>query len=124
MSALAHKDVRRECRSYGASIPADRTKCGFCLTNHLDNESTNTTGKASERTLLGVVHLLVESSTFYAGVAKGAAAATLLTKADRYSVVDDCQLKVLSDQLPAGWLISITAASESFQTIETACLTK
>jgi len=30
-----------------------------------------------------VVYLLVEASTFYAAVAKGAAGATLLTKADR-----------------------------------------
>jgi len=35
------------------------------------------------RTLLHVVHLLIEASTFYAAVAKGAAAATFLAKTDR-----------------------------------------
>jgi len=48
-----------------------------------------------------VVYLLVEASTFYAAVAKGAAGATLLTKADRDPAVDDCQLIYDLDTKPA-----------------------
>jgi len=41
------------------------------------------------------------ASTFYAAVAKGAAGATLLTKADRDPAVDDCQLIYDLDTKPA-----------------------
>ncbi|MDQ2055232.1 hypothetical protein [Halobellus sp. H-GB7] len=81
-----------ECSSCGASIPANRTKCRFCLSNHLDGTSDDSCTPDTEWTLLHVDHLLVEASTFYAAVAKGAAAATLLTKADRDPAIDDCQL--------------------------------
>jgi len=81
-----------ECRSCGAPIPADRTKCLFCLTNHLENSSSETDAPATEWTLLGVVHMLVESSTFYGAVAKGAAAATLLASSATESTVDDCTI--------------------------------
>jgi hypothetical protein len=51
-----------------------------------------------------VVHLLVEASTFYAAVEKGAAAAMLVTKADRDPAVDDCQLIYDLDTKPAAQL--------------------
>jgi len=86
------RSTRSECSSCSASIPANRTKCGFCLSNHLDGTSDDSHAPDTEWTLLHVVHLLVEASTFYAAVAKGAAAAKLLTKADRDPAVDDCQL--------------------------------
>lgn len=79
-----------ECRSCGALIPADQTKCLFCLTNHLEDSSSETNAPATEWTLLGVVHMLVETSTFYGAVAKGAAAATLLVSSATESTVDDC----------------------------------
>ncbi|OAQ51468.1 hypothetical protein HTG_18860 [Natrinema mahii] len=79
-----------ECRSCGAPIPADRTKCLFCLTNHLKDSSSETDAPATEWTLLGVVHMLVESSTFYGAVAKGGAAATLLASNATEQAVDDC----------------------------------
>ncbi|RZV06538.1 hypothetical protein [Natrinema hispanicum] len=79
-----------ECRSCSAPIPADQTKCLFCLTNHLEDSPSETNAPATEWTLLGVVHMLVESSTFYGAVAKGAAAATLLATSATESTVDDC----------------------------------
>ncbi|WP_117595657.1 biosurfactant protein 1 [Haloprofundus halophilus] len=98
------RSARSECSSCGASIPANRTKCRFCLSNHLDGTSNDSRTPDTEWTLLHVVHLLVEASTFYAAVAKGAAAATLLTKADRDPAVDDCQLIYDRDTKPAAQL--------------------
>ncbi|MFK8215550.1 biosurfactant protein 1 [Haloferax volcanii] len=98
------RSTRSECSSCGASIPANRTKCRFCLSNHLDGTSDGSRTPDTEWTLLHVVHLLVEASTFYAAVAKGAAAATLLTKADRDPAVDDCQLIYDLDTKPAAQL--------------------
>jgi len=82
-------------------IPANRTKCRFCLSNHLDGTSDDSPTPDTEWTLLHVVHLLVEASTFYAAVAKGAAAATLLTKIDRDPAIDDCLLIYDLDAEPA-----------------------
>jgi len=110
-----------ECSSCGASIPSNRTKCRFCLSNHLDGASVESPTPDTEWTLLHVVHLLVEASTVYTAVAKGAAAATLLTKADRDPAVDDCQLIYDLDAEPAAQLIeqwpslpeAVRATSES-----------
>ncbi|SET84319.1 hypothetical protein [Natrinema hispanicum] len=93
-----------ECRSCGASIPADRTKCLFCLTNNLEDCSSETDTPATEWTLLGVVHMLVESSTFYGAVAKGAAAATLLASSATESIVDDCTIIYDLEDEPAAQL--------------------
>jgi len=98
------RSTRSECSSCGASIPANRTKCRFCLSNHLDGASDDSCTPDTEGTLLHIVHLLVEASTFYAAVAKGAAAATLLTKANRDPAVDDCQLIYDLDTKPAAQL--------------------
>jgi hypothetical protein len=72
------------CEAYQVSV--------LPLKPYLDGTSDDSRTPDTEWTLLHVVHLLVEASTFYAAVAKGAAAATLLTKADRDPAVDDCQL--------------------------------
>ena len=93
-----------ECASCGASIPASQTKCRFCLTNHLSESTDKQRPSGTEWTLLHVVHLLVEASTAYSAIAKGAAAATLLSKPDRDSAVDDCQLIYYFDEAPAGQL--------------------
>ncbi|RLM84205.1 hypothetical protein D3D02_14245 [Halobellus sp. Atlit-38R] len=98
------RSTQGECSSCGASIPASRTKCRFCLSNHLDGTSGESPTPDTEWTLLHVVHLLVEASTFYTAVAKGAAAATLLTKTDRDPAVDDCQLIYDLDAEPAAQL--------------------
>jgi len=76
-----------ECRSCGASVPDGQTKCRFCLTNHLGSDATSTNETAST-TFLGIVHLVVESTTFYDAVAKGGAAANLLTSNDTEAVDD------------------------------------
>ncbi|AUV84604.1 hypothetical protein C2R22_24005 (plasmid) [Salinigranum rubrum] len=89
-----------ECRSCGASVPDGQTKCRFCLTNHLGSEATSTDESAST-TYLGIVHLVVESATFYGAVAKGGAAAKLLTANDAESAVDDYTLIYDLDEAPA-----------------------
>jgi len=93
-----------ECRSCGAPITADRTKCLFCLTNHLEDTASETDAPATEWTLLGVIHMLVESSTFYGAVAKGAAAATLLASNATESTVDDCTIIYDLEDEPAAQL--------------------
>ena len=95
------RSTQKECSSCGASIPPTQTKCRFCLSNHLDATSDEGPASGPEWTLLHVVHLLVEASTFYTAIAKGAAAARLLTKADRDPAVDDCQLIYDFDAEPA-----------------------
>ncbi|MFC4248278.1 hypothetical protein ACFOZ7_15290 [Natribaculum luteum] len=93
-----------ECRSCDAPIPADQTKCLFCLTNHLENSSSETDAPATEWTLFGVVHMLVESSTFYGAVAKGGAAATLLASSATEQAVDDCTIIYDLEDEPAAQL--------------------
>jgi len=85
------KDTERKCESCGASVPAGQTKCRFCLSNHLDASDTDKSSTDTEWTFLHVVHLVVEASTDYSALAKGAAAATLLAKPDRDPAVDSCQ---------------------------------
>jgi hypothetical protein len=77
-----------ECRSCGAPIPASQTKCRFCLTNHLGDSDTSTTETGQEATLVGIVFALVESSTFYGAVAKGAAAGNLLVNSETEGITE------------------------------------
>ena len=93
-----------ECRSCGMSIPAGQTKCRFCLTNHL-GDGTTETDESMETALLGIVHLVVESTTFYGAVAKGGAAANLLTSNDAEPAVNDYTLCYDLDDPPARQLI-------------------
>jgi len=90
-----------ECASCGTSIPATQTKCEFCLTYHLDGSDNEQNRPNSESTLLHLVHILVEASTFYAAVAKGSAAATLLSKPDKDPAVDECLMIYDLDEEPA-----------------------
>ena len=89
-----------ECRSCGVSIPDGQTKCRFCLTNHLGGEATSTDESATS-TFLGIVHLVVESTTFYGAVAKGGAAANLLTANETEPAVDDYTLIYDLNEAPA-----------------------
>jgi len=89
-----------ECRSCGASVPDGQTKCRFCLTNHLGSDATSTDETAST-TCLGIVHLVVESTTFYGAVAKGGAAANLLSANDEESAVDGSTIIYDLDEAPA-----------------------
>ncbi|GAA0217556.1 hypothetical protein GCM10009000_035490 [Halobacterium noricense] len=79
-----------ECQSCGASVPEGQTKCRFSLTNHLGNDATSTNETAST-TFLGIVHLVIKSTTFYGAVAKGGAAANLLSANEAEPAVDDAQ---------------------------------
>jgi hypothetical protein len=83
-------ETDRACVSCGASIPAGQRKCRFCLDHELDVASEAGAGD-TEQTLRGVIQFLVDAGTFYAAVAKGAAAASLLTSAPD-EPVDDCTL--------------------------------
>ena len=89
-----------ECRSCGASVPDGQTKCRFCLTNHLGSDA-NSTNETASTTVLGIVHLVVESTTFYGAVAKGGAAANLLSANEAEPAVDDYTLIYDLDGAPA-----------------------
>ena len=89
-----------ECRSCGASVPDDQTKCRFCLTNHLGGDATNTDESAST-TFLGIVHMVVESTTFYGAVAKSGTAANLLSINEAEPAVDEYPLIYDLDEAPA-----------------------
>ena len=80
------------CQACGAPILAERTKCLFCLTNHIEVPAGEEDTPDSECSFLHIIHALVESRTYYGAVAKGAAATNLLAKADSDPTVDDCQL--------------------------------
>jgi len=112
-----------ECNSCGASIPADQSKCRFCLTNHLEAADGQDTSTA-ERTLLHVIQLLVEASTFYGAVGKGSAAATLLAKADDDPVVDDCKLIYDLDEEPAPQLLDQWPSLPSATRVTSECGTQ
>ena len=88
------------CTSCGTSIPPGQPKCRFCLTHHLD-PSDEQRRSDTELSLLHVVHLFVESSTYYGTVAKGAAAARLLATNGSDPAVDECQLIYDFDEEPA-----------------------
>lgn len=90
----------QECRSCGASIPASHTKYRFCLANHLGDESAEADDTASA-TLLGIVHIVVKSSTYFGALAKGSAATTLLASNDAEQAVDDCTPIYDLDEDPA-----------------------
>ncbi len=98
--------TKSECSSCEASIPASRTKCRFCLVNHLESSEEEQSSSDTEWTLLHVVHFVVEASTFDSAIAKGTAAAGLLVKADRDFAVDDCRLIYEFDEEPASQLTS------------------
>ena len=89
-----------ECRSCGASVPDGQAKCRFCLSNHLGGDATST-NEAASTTFLGIVHLVVESTTFYGAVAKGGAAANLLSANEAEPAIDDYTLIYDLDEAPA-----------------------
>jgi hypothetical protein len=93
-----------ECRSCGASVPDGQTKCRFCLTNHLGSDTASTNESAST-TFLGIIHLVVESTTFYGAVAKGGVAANLLSANEAEPAVDDYTLIYDLDEPPARQLV-------------------
>jgi len=95
---------KAECRSCGAPIPASQTKCRFCLTNHLGDSDTPTTATGQEATLVGIVFALVESSTYYGAVAKGAAAGNLLGASETEGITEHRLIYDLTEE-PASQLV-------------------
>ncbi|AWB28419.1 biosurfactant protein 1 [Halococcoides cellulosivorans] len=98
-------DAEAECQSCGASIPVGQTKCRCCLSNHLGNEAVSTDETAT--TLLGIVHMVVDSTTFYGAVAKGRAATKLYTatgteSADDFTLIYDLE-EAPAPQLTDRW---------------------
>ena len=89
-----------KCRSCGASVPDGQTKCRFCLSNHLESDATST-DESTRAAFLGIVHLVVESTTFYGAVAKGGSAANLLSANEAEPAVDDYTLIYDLDEAPA-----------------------
>jgi hypothetical protein len=59
------------------------------------------TDESTSTAFLGIVHLVVESTTFYGAVAKGGAAANLLTANEAEPAVDDYTLIYDLDEAPA-----------------------
>lgn len=118
-------DTDRTCVSCGASIPASQRKCRFCLEHELDAASESGAVN-TEQALRGVIQFLVESGTLYGAVAKGAAAATLLTSAHD-EPVDDCTLIYDLDDEPAPQLTerwpTLPAAAEMTSAAGEALLT-
>ena len=89
------------CLVCDAPIPDGRTKCLFCLTNHIEAPASEQDTPDSECDILHVIHALVESRTFYGAIAKGAAATNLLRKVDADPTIDDCQLIYDLNEEPA-----------------------
>lgn len=81
-----------QCRLCRTSIPANRTKCRFCLTNQIKSPSDGRGSSEPEWAFLHVVFAIVEASTYYEALAKGSTATALLAKADSDPAIDNCQL--------------------------------
>jgi len=116
-----------ECRSCGAPIPTSQTKCRFCLINHLGDPATATTETGRKATLVGTVFALVESSTFYGAIAKGAAAGNLLVASGTEGITEHRLIYDLTEepvsQLVEQWpslLDATKVASEAGEQLLTA----
>jgi predicted nucleic acid-binding Zn ribbon protein len=86
------RDTRSECRVCGIPIPPRQKKCRLCLTEHLEADSTETETTSTTWSLVGVLHMLVEARSFLGAIAKGGAAASLLSSKHAELIVDDCTL--------------------------------
>ena len=92
----------RECRSCGASIPAGRTKCRFCLSNHVEPVDVDDDA-ADETALLHVVHMVVPAASRYAALAKDTTAASFVPRNDE--AITGCDLIADLDDEPAQQLV-------------------
>ena len=88
---LEERKSGSDCRSCGASIPSNRTKCQFCLSKHI--EPVDEDAPRSAEVLLGIVFIITSARTYYEAVAKGAAACRKLVTdegpIDGYQLVYD-----------------------------------
>ena len=99
--STANAGSLRNCRACGASIPAGRTKCRFCLTNHV--EPLDTDDPTGETEFLHVIHLVVPASSHYAAIAKGTTAASVVPRND--GTITGCDLVADLDEEPAQQLV-------------------
>lgn len=67
-----------ECRSCGAPIPSERTRCDFCLVNQIDPGDA-TEPPDGERTLTGIIHAIVIAEDKPDAITKSTAAFSTLT---------------------------------------------
>ncbi|MFP9061964.1 hypothetical protein ACLI4R_15735 [Natrialbaceae archaeon A-chndr2] len=88
---LEERESESRCRSCGASIPSDQTKCQFCLSEHI--EPIDEDASRSAEVLLSVVFIVTDARSYYEAVAKGTAACRQLVTdegpIDGYQLVDD-----------------------------------
>ncbi len=98
--AVTHDYRSLDCSAGRSSKTSQRFYFHFLIGASVGRDEEQSTS-ATEWTLLHVVHLVIEASTFYSAIAKGAAAAALLSKADRDLAVDDCQPIYDLDEEPA-----------------------
>ncbi|RKD88687.1 hypothetical protein ATJ93_4354, partial [Halopiger aswanensis] len=100
IQATQNRETESECRSCGASIPSNRTKCLFCLSERIDPPD-EATGESAEN-LLSVVFIVVPARTRYEAVAKGTVACRKLVADD--GPIDGYQLVADIDK-PAPQLV-------------------
>ena len=85
------RESESDCRSCGASIPSDQTKCQFCLSKHI--EPIDEDASRSAEVLLSVVFIVTDARSYYEAVAKGTAACRQLVTdegpIDGYQLVYD-----------------------------------
>jgi len=75
------------------------------LSHQPSRGGATSTNETASTTFLGIVHLIVESTTFYGAVAKGGAAANLLSANEAEPAVDDYTLIYDLDEAPARQLV-------------------
>ncbi|AEH39306.1 hypothetical protein Halxa_0054 (plasmid) [Halopiger xanaduensis SH-6] len=113
IQATQKRETESKCRSCGASIPSDRTKCLFCLTERIDPPD-EATDEATEN-LLSIVFIVVPARTRYEAIAKGTAACRKLVADD--GPIDGYQLVADIDepapQLDERWTSLPSAASRN-----------
>ncbi|QRV17464.1 hypothetical protein JMJ58_21150 (plasmid) [Haloterrigena salifodinae] len=111
IQATQKPKTKSNCRSCGVSIPSNRSKCLFCLTERI--EPPDETTAASAENLLSVIFITVTARTHHEAIAKGTAGCRKLVSddgpIDGYQLVDD--IDEPAPQLVDRWASLPSAAS-------------
>lgn len=91
------------CRGCGGVIPPGRSKCASCLREHVEPLDADAETPAVEWEFQRLVVAVVEASSDYAAIAKGAAACTLISRCTTEQI-DRCQLVYDFDEPPSAFL--------------------
>jgi len=110
---IEERKPKSDCRSCGASIPSDQTKCQFCLSEHI--EPIDEDASRSAEVLSNVVFIVVAARTYYEAVAKGAVACRQLVTDG--GPIDGCQL-VYDIEDPAPQLVKPWSSLPSAATLD------